>query len=176
VAERLKARVCKTLEETPSQVQILSCPYTKEVIMRDSKNYLFGTMNQFAVIHNPYQRNFDKVLFVCSAGLLRSPTAAHVFSKSPYNWNTRAVGCESYALTPITLPLIDWADQIYVMEEEHLRQIELTFGDRITGVKPKIHVLDIPDVYPYRDPELIPLLIEKVDAHQKSVSDEPEED
>ena len=39
---------------------------------------------------NPYQGDRRRILFVCSAGLLRSPTGAHVGSVRGYN--TRAAG------------------------------------------------------------------------------------
>jgi len=51
---------------------------------------------------NPYQGKFKRVLCVCSAGLLRSPTTAFVLSQEPYNYNTRAAGIvDDYALVPV---------------------------------------------------------------------------
>ena len=38
---------------------------------------------------NPYQGSDTKVLFVCSAGILRSATAARIYAKK---YNTRAAG------------------------------------------------------------------------------------
>ena len=49
-------------------------------------------MNRIANSTNPFQKDYKRVLCVCSAGLLRSPTAAYVLSQAPYNYNTRAAG------------------------------------------------------------------------------------
>ena len=49
-------------------------------------------MNRLGNSKNPYQGDFKKVLCVCSAGLLRSPTAAWVLSNAPFNFNTREIG------------------------------------------------------------------------------------
>ena len=58
-----------------------------------------STMNRLANTHNPYQGDFKKVLCVCSAGLLRSPSTAFVLSQDPFNFNTIAAGInEDYAL------------------------------------------------------------------------------
>ena len=46
---------------------------------------------------------------------------------------------------------IKWADVIFVMESEHKQWIATQFE----GMKlPRIEILDIPDDYPYMDPEL----------------------
>ena len=44
-------------------------------------------MNRLANTQNKYQGKYKKVLCVCSAGLLRSPTAALVLSQEPFNFN-----------------------------------------------------------------------------------------
>jgi predicted protein tyrosine phosphatase len=139
---------------------------------QDKPVHMFGSMNQIATLYNRYQMKFTKVLFACSAGILRSPTASHIFAQEPYKWNTRAAGCESsFALVPVTLPLIMWADYVYLMEDYHLVQLERIFGDELTPYKDKIVVLDIPDNYPYMDTELVKLLKEKVEAHQQSLTE-----
>jgi predicted protein tyrosine phosphatase len=105
---------------------------------------------------NPGQGQFKKVLCVCSAGLLRSPTAAIVLSQPPFNFNTRAVGLyRDWALVPIDNVLIAWADEIVVMEPEH----EVTL--RGQGVDKPIQCLDIKDSFNYRDPLLMRLIAEK---------------
>ena len=58
--------------------------------------------NQMGVIFNAYQGKHKKVLTVCSAGCLRSPTAAHILSSDPWNFNTRAAGISlEYAIVPV---------------------------------------------------------------------------
>lgn len=132
--------------------------------------HLMARRNQLGNIHNPYQNQekYKRVLFVCSAGLLRSATAAHVFSAEPYNWNTRTAGASvEYALNPVTEALLEWADAVYCMEQDHLDDLKYIFGDIIEDlVKVRgtnfIQVLNIPDEFPYRDTQLIKLLENKV--------------
>lgn len=106
-------------------------------------------MNAFGNAMNPHQGKAKKVLCVCSAGLLRSPTAAVVLSQEPYNYNTRACGIsEEYALIPITDLLIHWADEIVFMQEKHADAAFRQFGDE-AFVEKDIVILDIPDIYSY---------------------------
>jgi predicted protein tyrosine phosphatase len=112
-------------------------------------------MNRIANCTNPYQGKIKKVLCVCSAGLLRSPTAAWVLGQEPYNFNTRAVGyVKDFALIPLDEVLLQWADEIVVMDammEQHVKGLMLI--DNIPA-KPIVN-LDIEDSYAYRDPALI---------------------
>src|SRR3954468_475093 len=104
-----------------------------------------SALNRLANITNKYQGSTKKVLCVCSAGLLRSPTAAVVLSSDPYNFNTRCCGVGiDYALIPYDDALHAWADEIVTMEAKH------SMG--MPADKPIIN-LDIPDLYAYRDPE-----------------------
>lgn len=138
--------------------------------MKDRYKHLMARRNQLGNINNPYQNQdtYKRVLFVCSAGLLRSATAAHVFSADPYNWNTRTAGASvEYALNPVTEALLEWADKVYCMELEHFEDLKHIFGDIIEDLVERrgndfIEVLNVPDVYPYRDPLLIKVLQEKV--------------
>ena len=119
-----------------------------------------SNMNRIANCHNKYQNVNKKVLCVCSAGLLRSPTAAVVLSNPPYNYNTRAVGCSiEYALIPVDEVLLEWADEIVCMEEEHMDSIYIKFP----LYEGPITVLDIPDRFEYRDEELMSLIKERYD-------------
>ncbi len=80
-------------------------------------------MNRMHNAGNLHQGQYKKVLCVCSAGLLRSPTTAVVLSKEPYNFNTRAAGCvPDYALIKVDAVLIHWADEIVCMEWRTGRQ------------------------------------------------------
>lgn len=113
-------------------------------------------MNRLYNCKNPYQGNSKKVLCVCSAGLLRSPTTALVLAQEPYNYNTRAVGLHDYALIPIDDVLIEWADEIVVMDKGQKSLIL----DRFKTTKP-IKVLEIPDNFEYRNDDLIKLIKER---------------
>ena len=124
-------------------------------------------MNRLANCTNRYQGEYKRVLCVCSAGLLRSPTAAFVLSQEPYNFNTRAAGLTpEFALVPVDRVLLEWADEIVVMSAQQAEQIRAMLEDE----KP-IVVLRIPDNFRYRDPELIRLIRESYDNHTKELSE-----
>jgi predicted protein tyrosine phosphatase len=125
-----------------------------------------ASLNQLANVKNSYQGNYPRVLFLCSAGLLRSATAAHMFSAAPYQWNTRTAGTNAeYALNVVSEALLYWADHIICMEMEHLRNTEKLIGIELVDLyRHKISTLAIPDIYPYRHPELIALLEQPVRA------------
>lgn len=111
---------------------------------------------------NPYQGNYKKVLCVCSAGLLRSPTTAFILSHAPYDYNTRAVGLDdSFALIPIDDILVFWADEIVCMDERQ----RLAIIDRFN---PKCEVinLNIADNYEYRNENLIDIIKEKYNENR----------
>jgi predicted protein tyrosine phosphatase len=119
-------------------------------------------MNRLANSTNPYQGKYKRVLCVCSAGLLRSPTAAWVLSQEPYNFNTRAAGItKEFALVPVDKVLLHWADEIVVMKPDQAEQIR----DLLDTPKP-IVVLNIPDEFSYRDPTLIELIKTAYDAKE----------
>mgnify|MGYP007090120654 CR=1 FL=1 len=66
----------------------------------------FLTRNQQMVVNNPYQGTAKRVLCVCSAGVLRSPTLAHLLNRK-YQFNTRAAGLSTeYAVVQVTLNLV----------------------------------------------------------------------
>jgi predicted protein tyrosine phosphatase len=100
---------------------------------------------------NPYQGAAKRVLFVCAGGILRSATAAH-WAAQHKGWNTRSCGIYSDAIPPVHENLLEWAQQIFVMESMHKDVIVGAFGEKHGE---KIVVLSIPDVYAYRDAQLI---------------------
>lgn len=113
-------------------------------------------MNKLGNCKNPYQGSNKKVLCVCSAGLLRSPTMARVLAEE-YDYNTRAAGInKEYALIDVTDVLITWADEIVVAEDWMANEILSKFGS-----KDNIIILDIPDKYGYMDKTLVKLIKER---------------
>ena len=117
--------------------------------------------NRLGNSKNPYQGDFKKVLCVCSAGLLRSPTAAWVLSNAPFNFNTRAVGANpEYAMLMLDAVNVCWADEVVVMDNSQKNQV-LALCEEYGWNKP-VHVLNVPDDYGYRDPELVELLTEEL--------------
>jgi predicted protein tyrosine phosphatase len=115
-------------------------------------------MNRLANTKNEFQGKFKRVLVVCTAGLLRSPTAAEVLSREPFNFNTRAVGISrEFALVIIDDVLLHWADEIVCMSIDHKLEVKKMLGDRDIP----IITLDISDDYKFRDPELIKLIADR---------------
>ena len=121
-----------------------------------------ASRNQLFNVNNNAQGNTKKVLTVCSAGLLRSPTLANFLVKE-YEYNVRNCGTvESYALILISEALVCWADEIVFVNKENYRQVEKELKDILTedGMK-KIKVLDIPDDYMFNDAELLEICKEQ---------------
>ena len=113
----------------------------------------------YGIYSNSYQGDYKRVLTVCSANMLRSPTMAHVLSAEPYNFNTRSAGIAGFALIPVTEELLMWADEVVCADTEHALHIR----DKLMQYqldKPIVN-LNIPDIYEYRNPKLIELIKER---------------
>lgn len=113
----------------------------------------------YGIYSNSYQGDYKRVLTVCSANMLRSPTIAHVLSANPYNFNTRSAGTAAFALIPVTEELLFWADEIVCADTEHA----IVIRDKLMELNlDKVLInLNIPDIYEYRNPELIKLIKER---------------
>lgn len=121
-------------------------------------------MNRLGNCHNYNQGDYKKVLCVCSAGLLRSPTTAVVLSQEPYNYNTRAAGLvESFALIPVDRVLLEWADEIVCMTQDQKEELEGKLK-ALGHISTNVICLDINDSYCYRDSELIKLIKKQYEA------------
>ena len=122
-----------------------------------------GMRNQLSNVGNQFQGKAKKVLAVCSAGLLRSPTLANVLHRQ-YGFNTRAVGsCKEYALIPISQALIWWADEIVFVNQENFDDLDEEEKEEIESVGVKVTVLNILDDFNWNDPELQALLLQEYD-------------
>lgn len=100
-----------------------------------------------------------KILFVCTANRLRSPTAEAVFADHP-GIEARSAGLDAACPRPLSAQLVGWADRLLVMEQRHRKIIKRRFGEAL-GDRPLI-VLGIPDDYEFMQPELGALLKERV--------------
>lgn len=115
-------------------------------------------LNRLHNATNPNQGYARRVLCVCSAGLLRSPTAANVLH-TEYGFNTRAVGIDTqHALIPLDNVLLHWADEIVVMDTYQEKAVSSRLTS-LTDHKP-IQNLSIPDLYSYMQDELVELIKE----------------
>ena len=103
------------------------------------------------VIDNPYQGDHKKVLFVCSAGILRSATAARIYA---HKHNTRCAGTGmEYALVPLSERLMDWADEIVFVHPWNYDQAGYYFD--LKPYQDYIKILNVEDKHPHMDDELI---------------------
>lgn len=110
---------------------------------------------------NDCQGSARRVLFVCSAGMLRSATAAKV--GSAMGFNTRACGSENYALIPLSVNLINWAESIFFVNPYNFVSAKHTFFedyDTKGMLEDKSTVWDIEDIYNYDDPQLVRIITE----------------
>ena len=122
-----------------------------------------------APYNNTYQGRNRRWLFVCSAGLLRSPTAAQIASK--YRYNTRSCGTSEYALIPLSVNLLEWAHKIIFMGQDNFDEAIATFS-RLDAennslyyenmIRDKSSVWSIPDKYEYMNPDLVAIIEDKL--------------
>ncbi|TWU18751.1 low molecular weight protein tyrosine phosphatase family protein [Allorhodopirellula heiligendammensis] len=95
------------------------------------------------------------ILFVCSKNQWRSPTAEAVYCNDD-RISVRSRGTARAAVQSIRSSDIVWADVILVMEDKHRQRIQANFPGE-SKYKP-VHVLVIPDDYPFMDAELVDLI------------------
>ena len=106
----------------------------------------------------------QRVLFICSRNKWRSPTAEQVWKNHPA-LAVRSAGTSPKAKRTVNASDIQWADIIFVMEDKHKCRLKAQFT-RLLHHK-NIQVLDIPDQYPYMDPELVELITQSVSGSLK---------
>lgn len=121
------------------------------------------TSNRIGNASNRHQGPYKRVLAVCSAGLLRSPTIAHTLAAEPYNYNTRSAGCVAdYALNKVDSVLLNWADEVVCASEEHADHIQSMINELgLAHRSIRIFCLSIPDIYEYRNPQLVEIIKER---------------
>ena len=129
---------------------------------RDRKYWDEGTKNEqifdtSAPYSNKFQGSDPRWLFVCSAGLLRSPTGAALAIRKGIN--ARACGSDpQFALIPLSANLIMWAQKIvFVSSYNHYEasQVFQHYDLLIEQIEDKALVLNIPDQFNYNDHELV---------------------
>lgn len=96
-----------------------------------------------------------KVLFICNQNKNRSKTAEEIFKD---RFETKSAGL--YNEKAVSEKQLSWADIIIVMESSQRKELATRFPEEY--MKKKIISLEIPDVYSYKNPELIKLLKEKL--------------
>lgn len=131
-----------------------------------------GNRNQLANVHNQFQGLTKKILFVCSAGLLRSPTAANTIHKR-LGLNTRACGsCKDFALIPITEALINWADEIVFVNSDNVIDLDSEERVLISDLDKTISVLNVPDEFDWGNTELEEIIFNQFVNRKKMIMEE----
>lgn len=119
--------------------------------------------NDAAPYANRAQTTAKKLLFVCSVGMLRSPTAQ--IAATSLGFNARACGSDTeIALIPLNCNLINWADRIIFMTDDNLiqsiKEFELVGYDE--DILNKYVVWDITDDYDWGDNVLFNICLHKL--------------
>ena len=93
---------------------------------------------------------------------MRSPTAERMFSKRP-DLEVRSAGTATDALARVNDQMLDWADLIFIMDEQQRRSLRRCF----TGhpALDRLICLEIPDEYTFLQPELMSLLQSRTTPH-----------
>jgi predicted protein tyrosine phosphatase len=121
--------------------------------------------NTTAPYSNTYQGSDPRWLFVCSAGLLRSPTGAALAVRKGIN--ARSCGSDQhYALIPLSANLIMWAEKIVFVSSYNHYEATQTFqyhDHLLHWIEDKALVLNIPDKFNYNHPDLIAEFEKQID-------------
>ena len=98
-----------------------------------------------------------KILFVCTANILRSKTAEVIY-KDDERFEVQSVGTSTMedVGTPISYEKLNWADWIVVMDVNHKQHIQFKFPEIYANKK--LICLNIPDDFEFMQKELITLI------------------
>jgi predicted protein tyrosine phosphatase len=75
----------------------------------------------------------------------------------------RSAGTASDALARVNTQMLDWADLIFIMDEQQRRSLRRRFAGH--AALERLICLDIPDEYTFLQPELITLLESRTTPH-----------
>ena len=103
-----------------------------------------------------------RVLFLCRHNRMRSPTAERLFAKRA-DLDVRSAGTAADALARVNVHMLEWADLIFIMDEQQRRSLRRRFG-----AHPKLEALiclDIPDEFTFLQPELVELIQARTAPH-----------
>jgi predicted protein tyrosine phosphatase len=98
----------------------------------------------------------ERILFVCTANIDRSPTAEDLYSHDP-RYEVRSAGLAPFATVPLTRELLLWADRVFVMnedEDQHCTLLRIRFPE----IDRPVVDLDVRDLWRRGHPELVALL------------------
>ena len=110
-----------------------------------------------------YVARRERILFLCTANVDRSPTAEALYHGDP-RYETRSAGLAPFARFPVTRDLLGWADRVFVMDERregHRTLLKVRFPD----VDCTVIDLDVEDLWRRGHPELVKLLKRRLKPH-----------
>ena len=107
-----------------------------------------------------------RVLFVCTANKLRSPTAEDLFK----GFEVLSAEMDAEAPRPLTKELVASTDLIFAMATHRRERIRKKYKQH--PADNRIITLSIPDEYKRGDPELIALLQERAEPRLEHFSQE----
>jgi predicted protein tyrosine phosphatase len=105
----------------------------------------------------------QNILFVCTANIDRSKTAEDLYENDP-RFEVKSCGVAPFAQVVVTRDLLDWADQIFVMneiEDHHVTALRRRFP----GFAKIVIDLNIEDRWKRGHPELISLILSRLEPH-----------
>jgi len=105
----------------------------------------------------------ERILFVCTANVDRSPTAESLYAGDP-RYEVLSAGVAPYAIVPIDERILRWADRIFVMNESQDRHRSRIL-ERFPRLERPVIDLDIEDRWYRGDPRLVEVLLERLRPH-----------
>ena len=102
------------------------------------------------------------VLFLCRYNRMRSPTAERIFDKRS-DLDVRSAGTAVDALTRVNARMLEWADLIFIMDDQQRRSLRRRFAGHPT--LEHLICLEIPDEFTFMQPELVDLLTVRATPH-----------
>jgi predicted protein tyrosine phosphatase len=109
-----------------------------------------------------------RALFVCHYNRKRSATAERIFAKDP-GLDVRSAGTSEDALVQVNERMLDWAEVIFIMDEEQRQALVRMFPNH--AALARLVCLEIPDQYHFLDPELVTMLETRARPHLDRLRD-----
>ena len=103
-----------------------------------------------------------RILFLCRYNRQRSATAERIFCKDPA-LDVRSAGTSPEARVQVNRRMLDWAEVVFIMDEEQRRDLTAAFPDH--PALASLVCLDISDSYLFLDPRLVQMLQDRTREH-----------
>jgi len=109
------------------------------------------------------RRKRERILFVCTANIDRSPTAESLYAGDP-RYEVLSAGTAPFAMIPVTKRILEWASRVFVMCER-IDHHKSDIVERFPDVDRPIIDLDVEDRWYRGDPELEKILLQRLFPH-----------